>query len=46
MSDFTCFFVDGTPITKINVPIAELGVTEIRFIERGLNHFRSEFLWK
>lgn len=35
IQDFDTSFMDGTPITKLNVSLAELGVTEIKFIEQG-----------
>ena len=37
IQDFDTSFMDGTPITKLNVSLAELGVTEIKFIEQGMS---------
>lgn len=34
LSDHLVMFMDGTPILKLNVSLAELGVQEIKFIEK------------
>lgn len=40
LSDYNVMFMDGTPITKLNVTLAELGVFEIKFLDRtGASHF-------
>lgn len=35
IADFETSFMDGTAITRLNVSLSELGVTEIKFIEQG-----------